>query len=100
MRYFVFVDTAYYPYVDEPLEADSLEEARRIAAERLRPGDDTEIYLAPAEAVTKVGPMFGPTPKPVGILALQEELNRRRGFGLGMGGFSACAVRIEPGTTR
>jgi hypothetical protein len=99
MRFFVFVDTAYYPYVDDPVEAESVEEARAKVAERLRPGDDTDVYLAPAEAVERVGPMEGPRRKPVGMLALIEESNRLRSDRIDaappMGGFS---VSVEPGS--
>ena len=97
MRFFVFVDMAYYPYVDDEIEADSLEEARAKAAESLRPGDDVTVYVVPAEAVSKVE-MQGPRNQPKGIFALQEEMNELRTArmkGAMLGGFS---IVIEPGS--
>jgi hypothetical protein len=96
MRYFVFVDTPYYPYVDEPIEADTLEAARGQVAETLRPGDETTVYLVPAEAVEAVS-VAGPKRAPVGLLKLMQEHNRYTAAAIEAkrvhGGFkvSACA---------
>jgi hypothetical protein len=75
MRYFVFVDTAYYPYVDDVIEAASLADAEAKVAADLRPGDETTVYLVPEEAVTTVR-MEGPKRAPVGLLKLLREHNR------------------------
>lgn len=98
MRYFVFVDTAYYPYVDDPVEADTLEEARAKVAETLTPGGRETIYLVPAEAVVEVR-SEGPLPEPHPLLKLMQESNRLHqryydGDHLS-GGFS---VAVEPGS--
>lgn len=76
MRFFVFVDDVE-GYVDDPVEADSLEEAHALVAARLRPGSETVIYLAPMSAVERVC-VEGPRPEPRGLLALLEESNRLR----------------------
>lgn len=94
-KWLVFVDTEYYPYMAEPVEADTADEALRaaLAKERLGIGDD--IYVAPLDAVA-AGTMQGPKRKPEGLLALMQEHNRlsqlRRDFA---GGFS---VIVEPGS--
>jgi predicted Zn-dependent peptidase len=98
MRFIVFVNSAYYPYVDDPVEAESVEEARAKVAERLRPGDDTEVYLAPAKAVERVGPMEGPRRKPVGTLALIEEWNRQRSDDLTLALVGGFPISVEPGS--
>jgi hypothetical protein len=100
MRFFVFVDTPYYPYVDDVIEADSLEEARQLVAQGLRPGDNTSVFLAPAESVAEVR-LEGPRTAPRGLLKLLEESNRFHASLLDAknlsGGFSVPVV-VEPGT--
>src|SRR5437868_429684 len=96
MRFFVFVDTPYCPYVDDVLEAESLEAAERVVAEQLTPGAEETIYLVPAESVTPVR-AYGAKPQPRGLLKLLADSNRAHGAMLDAkdlsGGFS---VTMEP----
>ena len=97
MRYFVFVDMPYDSYVADPIEADSLEAAQLQAAEGLRPGDETIVYVVPEDAVTAIQ-MSGPKRAPVGLLKLQQEQNRfwQSALAAKHGGYS---VRVEAGST-
>jgi hypothetical protein len=95
VKFWIFVDTPYYPYVDEPVETDTPEEARAIAAGSLRPGDETTIYVVPADAVSAVR-MHGPKTRPVGLLALQQEINDLRKLRLEAG----YSIIMESGSTR
>jgi hypothetical protein len=73
VRFFVFVDTPYYPYVAEPIEARSAVEAERLAIERERPGIGDVVYVA---ADVRGGPMRGPVPQPHPLIELFRRHNR------------------------
>lgn len=96
--YFVFVDMDYYPYVGDPVEAESHEEALRIATENETPGNGVTVYVVPAEAVLS-GAMHGPKTEPKGILKLMEESNalreQRRDWMTAIQGESF--IRVVPG---
>lgn len=77
MKWMVFVNMGYYPYVGDTVEAETAEEALQLAV-----GDDwlpigAEIYVAPMEAVV-VGTMHGPPREPQGLLKLMQESNYLR----------------------
>jgi hypothetical protein len=98
VRFFVFVDTPYYPYVADPIEASSAPEAERLAIEREQPSLGEAVYVCAASCV-RGGPMQGPRRKPVGMLALMERANRYRSDMLEAknlsGGFT---VRVDAGS--
>jgi hypothetical protein len=78
VRFFVFVDTPYYPYVDDEIEAESVEAAQRKVSEGLWPGDHTTVYVVPAETVRAVR-CYGPRTRGTGaLLELQDQHNRLR----------------------
>lgn len=74
-RFFVFVDTAYYPFVDDPIEAESIEEAERIVGEMLTPGSCDVVYVVPEEFVRAVR-SFGARRRSPVFFALMERSKR------------------------
>jgi hypothetical protein len=77
MKWFVFVDMAYYPYVATPVEADTPDEALRRAVENNSLSEGDSVYVAPITAVAS-GTAHGPERAPSDLLALQEEINHLR----------------------
>jgi hypothetical protein len=98
MKWFVFIDTEYYPYVGDPVEAETAAEALAQASAYLSIGET--VYVAPASVVTE-GTVEGPRQEPMGLLALMEEMNRIREAqmqALRAAFPGKYEVRVEPGS--
>lgn len=97
MKFFVFVDTDYYPYVGDPVEADTLDDAYRLAVEQERPSRGDRIFVAPMSEVRE-GVMQGPCPEPHPLIELMRRNNVLSQQMIDAknltGGFSAV---VEPG---
>lgn len=98
MKFFVFVDMDYYPYVGEPVEADTLDDAYALAIEQERLSTGHRIYVAPMSEVRE-GVMHGPRTKPHPLIELMRRSNALMGDVIeakNVGGFSA--VTVEAGS--